>query len=321
MILFSLLIWFYLTVLGIMLGSYVKNEVLCYGVLLLIFFFCMQKTLIHELYFRYITPVLLLRGEINLFNVFSLCILSGFGTAAIFSIRKKTEIRMFCILTAGLCAVLLCELNYESQTNKNENVFIDRGEYFLNFNPVLKEEDMVHIAELFNEAEKVMNNYGFDFKTTNYSMKYSIYFPWESSKEKVLIINDNDKCRVNFYADSLCNISDKELIIRYIYSLTDINTELQEIAVNFLAEEAAAQIIDHENSPQIERFLYDNLVKTYGKCVSPKQCVIAECLRNDPKSFYTIYSAFGSVTSLSEVDIEKLETSDSYKELFRRAAE
>ncbi len=321
MIFFSFLVWVYLTVVGIISGSYIENEVLCYGLMLLIFFFCMQKTLIHELYFRYITPVLLLRGEVNSFNVWGLCILSVFGTAIILSVRKKTKIVLFFVLMISLCGELLCEVNYESRISKSKNTFIEQGEYSLSFNPVLPKEDMIHIAGLFNETEKLMNDYGFDFKTRQYDMRYSVYFPWESSREKVFIMNNNDECQINFYADSLCNISDKELIARYVYSSVDIDTELQEIAVNFLAEEVAARIIDNENSSQITGFLYDNLVETYGRCVSPKQCVIAECLRKTPEDFYALYSAFGKVTALEEINIEELETRDAYKAIFRRVLE
>lgn len=321
MICFSLLVWVYLTVVGIISGSYIENEVLCYGLMLLIFFFCMQKTLIHELYFRYITPVLLLRGEVNMFNVCGLCILSVFGTAIILSVRKKTKIVLFFLLMISLCGELLCEANYESRISKNKNTLIDQGEYSLSFNPVLPKEDMIHIAGLFNETEKLMNDYGFDFKTKKYDMRYSVYFPWESSREKVFIRNNHGECQINFYADSLCNISDKELIARYVYSSVDIDTELQEIAVNFLAEEAAARIIDNENSSQITGFLYDNLVETYGRCVSPKQCVIAECLRKTPEDFYAMYSAFGKVTTLEELNIEELETGEAYKEIVRRVLE
>lgn len=66
--LFIMIIWIYLSVLGAVLGMYIKSEVIYYGIILLLFFVCLQKTLIHELYFRYLSPVMLLRGEVNLFS-------------------------------------------------------------------------------------------------------------------------------------------------------------------------------------------------------------------------------------------------------------
>lgn len=210
---------------------------------------------------------------------------------------------------------------YENKISQNEDISIVNKEYTLNYNPVLKEEHPVHISNLIQETEEIMNQYGFSYKTTSYHMDYSIYFPWEDSTQKVFIKYKDGVCTVNFYTDSLCHISDREFITRYIYSILDMNTEQQEIAVSLFVEEIASLVFFHEKSLQVESFSYNALVEKYGACVSPKQAVVAECLLKDPESFSSIYNALGRADDLNEINIEMLETSEEYKNILRRIVE
>ena len=300
-------------------GIYIKNEVINYGLVLLLFFFCIQKTLVHELYFRYISPALIFRGEINIYNIVGICILSAFGIAILFVSKRK--IVLLSAFSLCFCVLILFEIKYEIQIKKEAFVFQDKDIYTIEYNPILSEEVVEHISNILHETEKYMNHYGFPFKAISYRMDYSIYFLWESSQQKVFMTNQEGVCNINFYSDSLCNISDEELITRYIYSVLDRVTQLQEIAIELLVDDVISQVIFNESSPRITDFSYDKLIETYGYCASPKQCLIAECMQKDPKSLSSLYDALGKASTLQEMNIDMVGASSEYKIIFRKIVE
>lgn len=316
-----MLIWFYLTILGMILGKYIQNEVINYGIVLLLFFFCLQKTVIHELYFRYISPVLVFRGEINIFNIVGIGLLSVAGLFILFASKSRIRITFSGTLVICLCILTMVEFRYESHINNKELVSVTNKEYTVDYNSVLSKDMVEHVSEVIFETEKTLNNYGFELKTSNYNMSYSIYFPWESSQQKILIMNNDGICNINFYTDSLLEISDEELITRYIYSVLNTDTQLQEIARELLVDDVIAQVVSNKRSSQIQTFLYDNLVENYGYCASPKQCAVAECLKESPEDFSSIYNLFGEAASLNAIDIEAVSINDNYKQIFRRIIE
>ncbi|MCM1193489.1 MAG: hypothetical protein NC123_16510 [Butyrivibrio sp.] len=215
----------------------------------------------------------------------------------------------------------LCEIKVESTIENYEYIVVDNKEYSTEYNYVLSKYDMEHISDVIAEAEKCLEEYGFDFKTKEYHMDFTIYFPWEGARQKVFIINSNSSCNINFYAESLCEISDEELITRYIYSALDQNTQLQEIAAKLLIADVASQVIYNERSSQISAFSYDSLVESYGYVASPKQCVIAECMKRDPDSFAALYHSLETISNLNEIKIDVLGVSSEYEEIFRRIVE
>ena len=98
-------------------------------------------------------------------------------------------------------------------------------------------------------------------------------------------------------------------------------TQLQEIAVELLIKDVISQVIFNETASQIIDFSYDKLVENYGYCISPKQCVIVECMTLDPNSFQALYYAFASAKNLNEVKIETLGVNREYENIYRRIVE
>lgn len=315
------LIWGYSIVLGTIAGAYIKKEVINYAFTLLCFFLCIQKILIHELSFRYISPVLVFKGEVNIFNLLGICILSVFGISMLFVLRKRDKLIVIFMMLICFLGLTLCEMKYESTMDSREFILVNEEEYSIEYNSRLEKDSMEHISDVIAKTEKCLREYGFDFKTINYHMNYTIYFPWESNQQKVFIVNSDGICNINFYAESLCKISDEELITRYIYSRLKQNTQLQEVAAGLLIDDVISRVIYHERSPQISVFSYDRLVESYGYCTSPKQCVVAECMKVDSNSFATLYYSFETIQSLNEVKIETLGVSSEYEEIFRRIVE
>ena len=315
------LIWGYSIILGTIAGTYIKKEVINYAFMLLCFFLCIQKILIHELYFRYISPLLVFKGEVNIFNLLGICILSVFGIFMLFVLRKRDKLIVILMMLICFLGLTLGEMKYESTINSKEFILVNEEEYSIEYNSRLEKDSLEHISDVIAKTEKCLREYGFNFKTINYHMNYSIYFPWESNQQKVFIMNGDGICNMNFYAESLCKISDDELITRYIYSRLEQNTQLQEIAAELLVADVISRVIYNESSSRIFDFSYDRLVESYGYCTSPKQCAVAECMKVDSNSFATLYHSFETIQSLNEVQIETLGVSSEYEEIFRRIIE
>lgn len=311
-------VWVYTAIAGILFGVFCQNELASCAVVIGCFFICIQKTLVHELYFRYISPVLIFRGELNVFNIIGMCLLSFFCVLALFMSEKKMRVAVVCLAIACFGGLTFCEMQYERRIADEGYVSVREGGRTIEYNPALDEERVRHAAEIIMETESCLNRYGFHFDEKTFRMEDTIYFPWESSRQKVFLSRDADVCRVNFYADSLYGISDEELAVRYIYSVLEQKTGLQEIAAELLADDVVSQALYGKRSDMLDRFSYESLTEEYGYCASPKQCAAAECMRLDAGSFAALYDAFGYVQELAEIKIEAVGASGAYEEMFGR---
>lgn len=213
------------------------------------------------------------------------------------------------------------EWRYETQIQKQPFQTVEEERYTIAYQPVLDQGRVEHISELIHQTETCLQQYGFHFDTTRYQMKRTIYFPWESSREKVLFSYKDETCHVNFYAESMYRLSDEELISRYIYSRLKQSNQFQEIAAQILIDDVSSRVLHQKTSALLEQFSYDTLVENYGSCVSPKQCMAAECIRTDAESFANLYNALKHVQDLKEMDVEKLHVNDAYKKVYRRIVE
>jgi len=313
-----MLIWAYAVIVGMLLGIFVKSEVVGYALVLGCFFICMQKLLIHELYFRYSSPVIIFKGEFTIFNIVGICILMIAGIVAVFLTKKKTLIMTGTFIVLCFIGLTICEVLYEEHSSNQELLMIKEDNYIVEYNPILNKERVNHIAETIYKTENCLKQYGFLFDTADYQMDYTIYFPWESNQQKVFLTNKDEVCKINFYTESMCRIPDDELIARYIYSRLRQRNQLQEVAVQILIDDVSSQVLYDKRTTMLDRFSYDNLTETYGYCASPKQCVVVECIKEDMLSFATLYAAFEEVQSLNEIEVEKLNVSDEYIEIYRR---
>ncbi|MCM1193488.1 MAG: hypothetical protein NC123_16515 [Butyrivibrio sp.] len=86
-----ILIWGYSVILGALIGAYINKEVIAYALIVLCFFFCIQKVLTHELYFRYVSPVLVFNGEVNIFNLSGICFLTISGIFMLLFLKKVPD--------------------------------------------------------------------------------------------------------------------------------------------------------------------------------------------------------------------------------------
>ena len=114
MLLPIILIWIYCTILGTLIGIYIKNEIISYAIMLLCFFFCIQKILIHELYFRYISPVLIFRGQLYSYNLLGIIIFSAFSIAILLVLKKKQKIILLLMMLLCFVALTFYEINKET---------------------------------------------------------------------------------------------------------------------------------------------------------------------------------------------------------------
>ena len=171
-----ILIWVYATMLGTTIGIYIKNEVINYGLILLCFFFCIQKVLIHELYFRYISPVIIFKGYLNLYNILGICIFSVFGVSSLLVLKKKNKIFLLLMMFFCFLGLTFCEMKYEKIIQNKQFISIDNKRYTIQYSPKLNEKNIEHIVEIINKTQMHLNEYGFDVETINYYMNFTIYF-------------------------------------------------------------------------------------------------------------------------------------------------
>ncbi len=317
-VIISTIIWIFLIVLGMMLGIVVKKEIISWAVIIVYFVFCLQKPLMHELYFRYISPWVILEEHINIFCLWGL-FLAVITILMFLSMHSyKGKIGVICFYFLGIICITSSEVSYEKEISNNEFVMENKTDYIINYNDALNRNYVNHIAELICASEKVMQQYGFNCKTSVYNIKYSIYFPWEGSEEKVFIRKDGNMCEVNCYAEVMRNLSDEEIVTRYVYSVIKTKNNYQEAALDLFVSNIVSQITKNETSAYLKEFSYENLISVYGSCVSPKQCIAAECMLKEKDKFYRLYDALGGVNELKELKVDELFQNAEYKKIARR---
>jgi len=272
---------------------------------------------VHELYFRYASPLLLFEKKENVFCMIGIVLASVVGIlfVSVRSARGKGKAAL--LYLAGIAALTAGESLAERQLASERWVTKEANGYVLEYEESLGEEYAGHLAELLHGADGVLQAYGFGVRTERYEVGRSIYFPWDGAGGKVFMRLQGSKISVNCYAEALQNLSDEEIIVRYLYAAIKPSTGFQETVLDLLAQDVPSQVLRKEKSEELLKYSYDCLVSDYGSCVSPKQCLVEECMIKAEGELFCLYRELGKISDLSELDAEVF-SDDAYKDVLRR---
>lgn len=309
--------WLFFVVIGDIIGLLSRNEMFSYLIIILLIFWLFQRTLVHELYFRYVSPVLLFDIQVNPFTVIGIILTIIFGALFIYMRAPKKRVGIAVLFVFALAAVTIGETSLEKKIDLAERAVMEGDGYELEYNEYIEADYAWHLAELLHESDEILQSYGFDMQTDRYEINASIYFPWESSSEKIFISRQKNTCVVNCYAQVMRELSDTEIITRYLYAVVKPETAYQEVVLDMLALDVPSEVIYGDKADELVQFSYDYLVDTYGSLVSPKQCVAAECMLNAGDELFRLYEKLGEISDLSQLDVG-IFSSDEFKNVLRR---
>ncbi len=317
-VLYAALGCLFFTVLGDVVGVTAKNGLAAYMAIVAVVFWLLQKPLVHELYFRYVSPLLLFEKKENALCVIGIVLACAAGMLLVFvrSSGRKQKAVLFLYL-AGIAAVTAGESFAERQLASFGWSAKEADGYVLEYEESLGEAYAGHLAGLLHEAEGVLRSYGFDIGAERYEVKRSIYFLWDGAGAKVFLRLQGGKVFVNCYAEVLCSLSDEEIIARYLYAVIKPSTSLQQVVLDLLAEDVPSQVLEKKKSEELLQYSYNSQVSDTGSCVSPKQCVVEECMIKAEGELSFLYQELGKISDLSELDAEAFSDS-AYKDVIRR---
>ena len=89
------------------------------------------------------------------------------------------------------------------------------------------------------------------------------------------------------------------------------------MVLDLLAQDVPSQVLKKEKPEELQKYSYDSLVNDYGSCVSPKQCVVEECMLKAEGELFRLYQELGKISGLPELDVEAF-SDGAYKEVLRR---
>lgn len=318
-VIFIFLLWIYMTVIGNFIGTYVKNEVFGYALILLLLISFLSKFIIHEEYFRYISPMLLvINSHVNPFNAIGIAILSVIGFLSIVQHRKKIKRYLFITMIAMFLVLAASEIYFSLKTEQKEPIHLAYAGITVDYNNRLGDEYAVRIASMLLRSNEVLESYGFHIPADSIEIKYSIYFPWESSSEKIFFKREDNRHYLNCFTDSLRELSNQEIIMRYVNSIIKTDAPLQRAILLLLVEDVSSQVTTGANSPELVQYSWKHLIETYGSCVLPKYCAVAECMIKDPANLFHLFVEFGTIDELKELDIDSLPMGEDYKAVLKK---
>ncbi len=316
-VLYAALGCLFFTVLGDVIGVAAKDGLAAYTAIVAVAFWLLQKPLVHELYFRYASPLLLFEKKENVFCILGIVLASAVGILFVSARSAKGQAKAVLLYLAGIAAVTTGESFAEQQLASGRWAAEEAGGYVLEYKESLGEAYAGHLARLLHGADGVLQAYGFDIKTERYEVGRSIYFPWDGPSAKVFMRRQGSKVSVDCYAETLRNLSDEEIIVRYLYAVIKPSTSFQEVVLDLLAQDVPSQVLKKEKPEELQKYSYDSLVNDYGSCVSPKQCVVEECMLKAEGELFRLYQELGKISGLPELDVEAF-SDGAYKEVLRR---
>ncbi len=307
----------FFTVLGDVIGVACQNGLATYMAIVAVVFWLLQKPLVHELYFRYVSPLLLFEKKENAFCVIGIVLASAVGILFVSASSARGKEKAVLLYLAGIVAVTAGESFAERQITSGRWVTKEADGYVVEYEESLGKEYAGHLAELLHGADVVLRAYGFDIGAERYEVGRSIYFPWDGAGAKVFMRLQGNKVFVDCYAEALRNLSDEEIIARYLYAVIKPSTRFQETVLDLLAQDVPSQILRKKKSEELLKYSYDSLVSDYGSCVSPKQCVVEECMIKAEGELFRLYQELGEISDLSEINVEAF-SDGAYKDVLRR---
>lgn len=111
----------------------------------------------------------------------------------------------------------------------------------------------------------------------------SVYYPWKPASHKMFIYEKEDTLYVNCFTESLCNLSEEEIIMRAVISQLKPDSKLQNIMTDLYAQQLL------ENDEYVKSFLYEEQTKKYGAVVSEYYGFCAEILLNERARYGELY--------------------------------
>lgn len=244
------------SIIGIMARTQLLGLIICTAVAVLQF----VKLIVLEEYFRYVSFIVQI-GNMNVFQWWNLLVLLSIATMIylLLIFRKKVL-----LILAGLSIMTIVSLDISVSHDNLPEQYI---------------RDCTETLKLLNE----MNEYHGLVSYDNIIVYKSVYYPWQSlDKKRVLYINDNT-LYLNCFTESLCNMSQDELINRAVISLLKPHTQMQNSMIDLYIQKVLG------NDAYTRSFLYDEQEKKYGTITSKYYGLYAEVLINSPERFGELY--------------------------------
>lgn len=315
-ILTAMLFYFLGTGMGLFLGQLIKNELWDYVITIMCFLIGIQKHMYHEMYIRYFSPILLLENGSKALT------LAGVGLIVFFCffyvIVSHKHVRY--IISIGFIISTLLILYSDVINQKNilaaENKNIDIYTFDVCYSPYVPDNNAVLVADMIFKAENRLNSLCIEPQIERIQIRYYRYFPWDKYNTNVFCSINENICIINYFTDSLLEMSEGEFLERFLYSRLDSQNEMQKVVVTLLSEEIGTESGNH--SEVVLEYLCDSLIEKYGYCAAPRYCIVAEALVNYPGDFPYLYEELGKIDKIEELKEKKEVFSIEFTELLER---
>lgn len=260
--LYTIILYLFVTAIGLLIGICCKNQKIAIMICSILIIVNFLKIIILEENLRYFSPVIQIANMNrfqwwNLFMLFLIAIIS----LLFILIQRKGIIFLGVILALS---IVLFDVNYSESRY------------------TLSDEYQVFSQNILNRVNERNRECGFS-SYENIEVYKSIYYPWEPASEKMIIYVEQKTLYMNCFTESLCNMKEKEIVARAVYSLLDPDSVQQRAIAELYIESLLG------NSEYVNSFLYENQIRTHGDIVSKNYGLFAEVLVNQPENLSKLY--------------------------------
>lgn len=276
---YAAVVYLFANAVGVLVGTFVKKSISGLFICSLISLVNFPKVLVLEQELRFISPVIQL-GNLKVFQWWNLLSLAVIAIAvyAWILLRKR---RVIWLLFGCMAAIIFADITIAKTKNK---VCSDYEIYARD------------VLEYVNECNAKC---GFDTYESIVVYK-SVYYPWMSNEKKVPIYVRDNTIYMNCFTESLCDMDEREIMIRAVNSLLKPDLGAQNVMASFYRQ----WLMDEEEN--IYKYLENVQIEQTGRVYNPFYGLVAEVLIYQPEKYGELYLLSGTCDTKEEV-MEKWE--------------